>query len=204
MDNRDYLNQLVQATRKEKGSKFSFMQSPIFKVVAIGLIVFMLLAIIGAVIGGSKTSAKDQGIYLNLYVSNTLNTVSKYQKELKSSELRSISASLYSILSNTNRELADYLKTTYDFSEGSESDGVKEEAKLQNDGLEADLFEAKISGTLDRIYAHKMVYEISFITSKELSLYNGSSDETLKEILATSYESLSTLYEKFSGFSETK
>ena len=67
-----------------------------------------------------------------------------------------------------------------------------------------DLFEAKINGNLDRIYAHKMSYEVSVIMNDETKLYNGSNDDALKAILSTSYTSLENLYNSISNFSEAK
>ena len=81
---------------------------------------------------------------------------------------------------------------------------IAEEATTMKDGLESELFEAKINGVLDRIYAHKMAYEISLITTREAQIMKSINNDTLDEILTTSYNSLSTLYEKFNDFSETK
>ena len=79
-----------------------------------------------------------------------------------------------------------------------------EQLTLEKDGLEAELFEAKINGNLDRIYAHKLSYEISVIMSEESKIYNDGSDDTLKNILSTSYSSLENLYNSISNFSEAK
>ena len=64
------------------------------------------------------------------------------------------------------------------------------------------MFEAKINGILDRIYAHKMAYEISLITTREAQIMKSINNDTLNEILTTSYNSLETLYDKFNNFSE--
>ena len=84
------------------------------------------------------------------------------------------------------------------------NDSITEEETLTKDGLANELFEAKINGILDRIYAHKMAYEISLVTSREIQLYKSTNNENLKGILDTSYNSLSNLYDKFNDFSETK
>jgi hypothetical protein len=84
------------------------------------------------------------------------------------------------------------------------NENIAEEETLAKDDLVNELFEAKINGNLDRIYAHKMAYEISLITSREIQLYKSTNNESLKEILDTSYNSLSNLYDKFNDFSETK
>ena len=67
-----------------------------------------------------------------------------------------------------------------------------------------ELFEAKINGLLDRVFAHKMALEIFSVMSDEAGIINASSDEALKNLLTTSYDSLNNLYTQFNDFSETK
>lgn len=204
MDNKEYLKQISSDIRPEKKSRMGFMSSPIFKVVCGGVVAFILIAIIGAVLSNGKANLKDQCIGLKLQLDNTLATISDYQSDLKSSNLRSSSASLYGVFSNTNRDLTDYVTQKYEYKSGKEDENLVEEATLHKDALEADLFNAKINGTLDRIYALKMAYEISVIMAQETSVYNATSDDALRGILSTSYDSLNTLYSKFNDFSETK
>ena len=92
----------------------------------------------------------------------------------------------------------------YDYKENSVEKALTEEATLHKDEIENDLFNAKINGNLDRIYAHKMAYEISLISASESEIYNDSSDESLRNVLNTSYQSLENLYSLFDDFSETK
>lgn len=202
MDNKEYLNQIASKVRPEKKSRLGFMSSPIFKVAIGGVVAFALLAIIGAVLSGSKESLKNQCIGLKLQVDNTYNVASDYQSNLKSSDLRSSSASFRSVLANTSRDLTDYVTEKYSYKAGKEDEDVASEAKLNKDALEADLFEAKINGTLDRIFARKMAYEVSLLMNKETSIYRATTDETLKEIMNTSYGSLETIYNAFNNFTE--
>ena len=81
---------------------------------------------------------------------------------------------------------------------------MEEEAELVRDELNNELFEAKINGILDRIFAHKMAYEISLFLAEEDQLASNAGDETLTGLLVTSSESLENLYNKFNEFSETK
>lgn len=205
MDGQEYLNQISTAVRPEKKSGMGgLMGSPIFKVAAVGVIAFIVIIIIGAVLSGGKGGVEKQGTELLLHIDNTSGVISTYQPSLKSSDLRSSSASLYSILSNTSRELTDYLTTKFNYKPKSVDKKWVEAATLHNDELDETLFNAKINGILDRIYAHKMAYEISLITSKESSLYASSRDDALREIINSSYNSLNNLYDKFNDFSETK
>lgn len=205
MDGKDYLDQIASTVRPKKKTGFSGLAaSPFFKVIVVGIIAFVIVVIVGMLIGGGKTSLKNQMIELKLQLDGTMSVISDYQANLKSSDLRSSSASLYGVLSNTSRDLQEFLQTKYGYKSGDEDEDLKEEANLAKDALETDLFNAKINGVLDRIYAHKMAYQITVITAKESSIHNASSDETLNSIIETSYNGLSNLYGKFNDFSEAK
>lgn len=179
------------------------ISSPYFKILLVAVVAFIIIVIVGSLIGGGKANLSKQIATLKMQVDGTMMVISDYQPSLKSSDLRSSSSSLYGVLSITSSDLQNYLQEKYDSSE-KEYKNLQEEADLEKDALEADLFNAKINGTLDRIYAHKMTYQISAIMTKETNIYNASGDETLKSLLETSYNSLNNLYEKFSNFSETK
>jgi len=203
MDNQEYLNQISGAARTSKKTKSGILSSPFFKVGVIGGAALVFFLILGAILGAGKTGVKEQCFSLKLRLDNTLEIISTYQTDVKSSDLRSSSASLYSILSNTSRDLTNYVTEKYNYKEKSVPKNLVETATLEKDGLGAELFEAKINGILDRIYAHKMAYEISWITTNEATIFNATNDEALKSLLTTSYDSLNNLYEKFSDFSET-
>ncbi len=164
---------------------------------------FIIIAIIGAILSGNKGGEKNLSISLKLHIDNTSEIIQQFQPNVKSSSLRSSSASLYSVLSNTSRELTGYLTEKYDFKDKDVAKNITDEATLLKDGLEAELFEAKINGILDRIYAHKMSYEISLIMSEEAKIINSTGNGALKELLTASYNSLNNLYTPFNDFSET-
>ena len=203
MDGQEYLNQISASNRPLKSAKGGFWRSKYFMWGMGALASLIFIIIIGAILGSVKGGEKDLSYSLLLHIDNTSQTIQEYQSIIKSSELRSSSASLYGVLTNTSKALTEYLEAKYNYKEGDVGDKLVEQATLEKDGLVADLFEAKINGILDRIYAHKMAYEISLFTSEEARLINTTGDSTLKELLTTSHSSLENLYEKFNGFSES-
>ena len=203
MDGQNYLNQIAQQTRPEK-KKGGLFGSPLVKVI-IGLVaVTLALLIVGVALGGDG-GPKEKSVSLKLRIDDTLEIIDEYQDVVKSSALRSSSASLTSVLSNTSRDLGNYLTEKYEIKDAAkEFPKLAENAKLQQDAMDSDLFNAKISGTLDRMYAHKMAFEISEIMAEESAIYNDAKDDTLKSLLSTSYSSLENLYASFDDFSESK
>ena len=203
MDGQTYLSQISGEVRPEKKNVSNIFKSKFFIVGAIGVVGLILIMILGMFVGGG-TSIEDQAVTLKLRLDNTAEMISEYQPSIKSSELRSISASFGGIVANTSKELGDYLTEAYGYKEGSEKASIKDDEDLHKDGLNEELFKAKITGVLDRIYAHKMAYEISLIVSTENKLANATSSETLKNLLTTSDKSLRVIYDKFDNYSEAK
>ena len=204
MDRQEYLNQISVANRPVKEPKSGIFASKFFWVGIIGLVAFIVIMILGAIISGTKGNEKERIFSLILHLDNTSAVIEQYQSSVKSSDLRSYSASLKGILSNTSKELTTYAEEKYDFKVKNVDSKISEEETLSKDGLENELFEAKINGVLDRIYAHKMAYEISLITNRESQIFKSSGNENLKNILETSYNSLNNLYDEFNDFTETK
>ncbi len=209
MDGQQYLNQISKASKpvKKVGGKkgiSNILSSKFFIIGAVAIGLLIIIIIIGAILGGNKDNTKTLSYDLKLHLDNTSEVIQEYQQNVKSSILRSNSASLSGVLANTSRDLTDYLVNKYKFKDKDISKKIVEEATLAKDELTNELFEAKINGILDRIYAHKMAYEISLLTAEEAKLIKASQDDALTELLTTSHESLSNLYDKFNDFSETK
>lgn len=200
MDSQSYLNEISATVRPQKQSN-GFLKSKFFLVGAVTVVALILMAVIGAILSGGKSDLKDQLFTLEKRLTNLTATINTYQPNVKSSDLRSSSASLKGVLSNTQNGITTYVAEKYK--------GKKPEKKLEEseqahiDELNDELFQAKINGILDRIYAHKMAYEISLLMSMEDKIYNASNDQELHSILDTSYDSMQNLYDKFGNYSET-
>lgn len=202
MDSQSYLNEISSAVRPVKKPRNSILGNKFVLVGIIGVVSFILIAILGAVIGGGRSGAKEQTYTLQLRLSGLIKVIEDYQPSVKSSDLRSSSASLKGILSNTNNGLDNYIEEAYDGKSAEKNLEEKEEAHAEELGNE--LFQAKINGILDRIYAHKMAYEITLLLNMEDKLYDATNSESLKSTLDSSYDSLKNIYDKFDQFSETK
>ena len=207
MDGQQYLDQISQTNRPVKqsgGGLNKILTSKIFIVGTVGLVLLILIIILGSMIGGGKKSVKELGYELILHLDNTSAVIKEYQSDVKSSRLRANSASLDGVLSNTRSQVNTVLTDELGFSEKKDaSDTAEEEAAAVSEELKNELFEAKINGILDRIYAHKMAYEISMFLAEEEQILENTSNENLINAVNTSHESLTNLYDKFNDFSET-
>lgn len=205
MQGQEYLNQISASNRPVKQSKLTnILSSKLFIGGMIALVALIIIMIIGSVLGGNKGGEKNNCYRLYLHLAATTEVIDEYQNDVKSSDLRASAASLKGVLSNTSKDLTDYLTAKYQFKEKEIDKDFIAEANTSKDGLSAELFEAKINGNLDRIFAHKMAYEISMIATEENKILSSANNDTLKELLTKSYGSLDSLYNNFSDFSETK
>ena len=203
MEGQDYLNQIsakAQPVKQTKGG--GILHSKFFLVGMIGLIVLILIIVLGAILGGNKGSEKTLSIKLELHLSATSDVVKTYQPDVKSSQLRSNSASLKTILLDTDKALKDYLTEKYDYKTSNADKKLVEKATAEKETLDKTLFEAKINGELDRVFAQKMAYEITIILNEEAKILRATKNSTLQEIINQSYNSLKILYDKFNDFSE--
>lgn len=206
MDSQDYLDQISRTARppkQNKGGIAGILSSKWFKWGLGALVALIVIIIFGSMLGGKET-LEEKGINLKLRLDGTSEAITEYQGNIKSSLLRSLSSSLKGVFTNTSSQLSNYLTTTYGYEAGREKDAVKETAEMARDELMNELFEAKINGLLDRVFAHKMALEIYSVMSDEAGISNASSDDSLKSVLSTSYDSLNNLYTQFNDFSETK
>lgn len=206
MDSQDYLDQISKSARPMKPAKkgiVGIITSKYFMWGMIALAILVVAIIFGSMLGG-KTTIEERCITLNLRLTNTSGVITEYQPSVKSSLLRSLSASLNSILTNTSAQLKNYMVKAYEYKDEKVKESLVEEANLNKDSLESELFEAKINGLLDRTFSHKMALEIYSIMSDEASIVNSTNEDELKTLLNTSRTSLENLYTQFNDFSETK
>ena len=207
MDGQEYLDRISAKNQPQpKRFQWTIFSSRFFWVGAIGIVAFIIIAILGVALRSAGGKGKDKCFELLAHLGYTSEIVSEYQPSVKSSDLRSSSASFYGVLSNTNAELTNYITEKYKTKDATKaiSKKISDQAQLEKNDLDEELFEAKINGILDRVYANKITYEISMLMTQEDDLYNTTKDESLKAVLTKSYDSLKNLYDKFDGFSEVK
>ena len=210
MDSQDYLDQISRSARPvqpNKGGISGILSSKYFKWGAIAFGIFMVAVLLGAFLGsgGKEVTPKDKCLDIKLHSTATAEAIGEYQPYLKSSTLRSLSASLQGILTNTASQMGSYMEQTYGEKEANTPDqAAVDKANTAKDVLKNDLFEAKINGLLDRVFSHKMTLEIYSIMSDEGSLNKDTKDANLQSLLSNSFDSLNNLYTQFNDFSETK
>lgn len=203
MNGQEYLNRISKETAPVKKPKKNIFQSKFFVVGAVGVILLVLIMIVGAILS-SGGDDQSRTFALKLHLSGTMEVMGNYQTKVKSSDLRSNGSSFYSVLSTTDTNLTNYITEKYDYSEKKVDKKLQSEADAEREELDNTLFEAKINGILDRIYAHKMAFEVSKFMSEAEKIARTTKNETLKELMNSLYGNLMPLYERFDEFSQGK
>ena len=207
MNNKEYLEQISADSRKKAGSAggfFGFNISPRLGKIIIGaFIAAVLIIVIGGIasIAGGSSSERDYLDRIYLRANNLMTAMSTYNKKVKSSSLRSMGNSLNAVLSETSYNVSTILKENYEATPGKPAKEkiLKEEEQDLTD-LTDSLENARISGTLDRVYAHNFTYAIDMLLNLESEAINKAKKQNTIDALTTSRTNLDQLYTQFDNF----
>lgn len=203
MDSEAYLNRISASNRKSKNVGGIF--SSIWVKILIAVTAVVLLIIIFSNLMTPSEGVKDKLQALKLHTSSLTKTINTYQSRVKSSVLRSSTASLNSILVNTTSNLTNYIADKYKTKDDkSVSASIKKKEEKLTTARDNELFEARINGLLDRTFASKMAYEITVLTTREKEILKLTKNDDLKNILNDSLNSLDNLYNSFNNYSEAR
>lgn len=169
-----------------------------------GLIAGLLIAIIVVVIAvasnaGSGSSKNLAGI--GARASTLKDTSEDAQKNIQSSQLRTLNSSLTLVLTDTNRELAAPLKAQEINLKDTKNTSIVS-VKTEFEALEKRLEDARLNGVYDRTYAREMTFALKTLNSDMGTLYDSSRSTALKKILSDANATLNPLIEEFNSFNE--
>ncbi|MBQ3326064.1 hypothetical protein IJG79_02890 [Candidatus Saccharibacteria bacterium] len=213
MDNKEYLESIAKDTRSAGPAKTgafsigSLTIPPVFKKILLGigiaLVVLLIVAIIVGIAGSGGNKERDYIDKIYLRSSHLVKETGTYNKLVKSSQLRSMGTSLLAVLNETQFSMSNILKndfgaTTPDTPENEKT--TEEENAVMVEYLNT-LENARLNGTLDRVYARELTYQIGMLLSLEHEAYANTKKDNLKSALTTSMNNLNQLYTQFGDFS---
>lgn len=186
MDNLAYLNQISQSTRPTKPKAGSQSNLPVLitKIAAGAILAFIALLVIGNMISSASGKAIDLSRQIYVRSTNLQSTLKDYNKQLKSSKLRSIGSALSGTLTNTTNQLSTYLKKDESAKSPLEpkESTVAEEAELSSN-LNTSLNNAKLNGILDRSYTNQIQLQVSLLITFISQLEQRTKDTDLLDII---------------------
>ena len=201
-----YLNQIAADARPTppKSGLANLFTPKVLAFAIGGIILAIVLIIVGSLLGG--VSRKEQTLVeqANLRCTNLLTTIDTYTPELKSPNLRALTASLSSILTETSRNLTTSLQSDF----GQDAKATPSESLTQSEtdhisALNSTLESARLNGILDRTYLREMELQISLLLSIESEALARTDKPSLTGYLNSSTQSLATLHDQFESFNST-
>lgn len=203
MDNFEYLNQISQSNRpvKQRKSSTNPKTSLIIKLSVAGVVLFFLLMAVGAMLGNLNNKTTDLTKQLYNRTTNLNTVLTTYNRSLKSSQLRAITASLSAILTNASNQLSSYLTTKSKDKNILVLDEktAASETQLINE-LNESLNNAKLNGVLDRYYDNQIGLQVSLLLAQTSQLLARTKDANLIAILTNLHTSLETIHQSIENY----
>ena len=200
MNDIEYLNQIAKDNRAAQAptDKNSILSPKIIKIIIGAVVAVVLMMILGGILGGLGNGERDLLDKIYARTSNLNASISDYSDSLKSSDLRSMSGSLSTVLRETNAKVGVILNTDYGSTEPK--DEVVTEETEHITAVNSALNYGKINGLLDRYFAREMSREIVLLQSLESETLEKSSSSAVKETLSSSWNNLEKLKTQFEDF----
>ena len=204
MDNFAYLNEISASNRPVKNpaaAPKSLKTAIIVKIVAAGAVLFFLLMAVGALVGNLKGKTDSLLKQLYLRTTNMSTIMEDYNRDLKSSDLRSLAASLAGTLTNATNQLAGVMGTEDPEDAAPDAATTEEETAVLNE-LNTSLTNARLNGILDRAYANLVGLQVSLIMSMISELEARTDDAELLKVLSTYRGNLEVLHQGFEAYDD--
>lgn len=172
----DYLNQIATPPPKKTLNPF----------VLWGLIAGLLLVVVIVIIAissGSKpsSSASLTGVATKLTKLQQLSE--RAQKNIQSSDLRSLNGSLTLVLTSANHDIAEPLKANK-ISIANTKNPTVQKINGYFDSLDTRLEDARLNAVYDRTYARELSYALKTLESDMSVLRNSTNSKSLMSVLA--------------------
>ena len=191
----DYLNQIAP-----QGKSSLFPSKLVIFGLGAALLVALLIIIVGSTNSKPNLTVQTTGLYARL---QTLQTItSSEQNYLKDTQLRASNSSLTLLLSNSTRDIGNYL-TAAD-KKFKMPQGIQQSEKAYLDNLTTKFNDARLNVDLDSTYAREMSYQLSVVHTIMSSIYRLEPSKSLSDILVTANDNLEPLRQTFADFSGAK
>jgi len=211
MDSMAYLQQIAgvdngAAQNAKKGG--SGILGKIFNIwTVLGTLVLVLIIVIVVVVVTqmNKVDTKDRDLMAKSYWTATYLgdvTIKKYAKLVKNSDIRNMTASLNSVLSEIKNNDKDIVlkMSNVNVSKMKKTDDIPKEALAENNKLNAVLEDARLNGILDRVFLREMTMQIAYLRSYQSEIVSRTKNAAAVEFSKKAEANLGNLYEQFHNF----
>ena len=201
MNGSDYLNQISASNRPT--SKPSIFSSKILKFALIGGAAAIFIIVVGSMLKNFSTKKSDLLEQANLRMTNLTASITTYNRNIKSSRLRSMNVSLSGVFADSTRNITNILTTEYEYDPKKPNSNITDEETTLIGDFNTTMEDAKLNGILDRIWVREMTLQLALLISLESEAAARSSEPSTIKTLEDSQASLNQLYEQFSAFADS-
>ncbi len=191
----DYLNQIAPQPKRPGVDKR-----------AVGAVVAIIVTVLTIVIGflifisNSAAGPKTSMVTLAARMQAMQEVSDKAQKNIKSSQLRSVNSNLKILLTNANRDIAAPLAIEkIDVTKLDKTAVAKEKA----DKITATLEDARLNATFDDTYAREMGFKLATIAVLMQQISEQSKSKSMQEFLLETDENLQPIKQQLESFNST-
>lgn len=200
MDNKAYLDSI--AVKGASNKKEPILSAGMIKFIITGLIAFIVILIVGAMLSSGNSKLTDN--YAKLYTRvNTLSDsngpLATYQDKIKSSTLRAYNSTLQGSLSSTNTQLENLMSALKVDTTNIKSSILTDEADITTEYTNS-LDEAYLVGNFDRVYASETLYQIQILLALENDIRTQTDNNSLATVLDQSINDLTILETNYKNF----
>ena len=191
----DYLNQIAPQPKRPGVDKRAV-------VAVVAIIVTVLAIVIGFLIFISNSAAgpKTSMVTMAARMQAMQEVSDKAQKNIKSSQLRSVNSNLKILLTNANRDIAAPLAIEkIDVTKLDKTAVAKEKA----DKITATLEDARLNATFDDTYAREMGFKLATIAVLMQQISEQSKSKSMQEFLLETDENLQPIKQQLESFNST-
>ena len=221
MDNMAYLQQIAGGGNNKsnsRGNGTGFLSKFMNKWTAI-IGGFSLLLIIGLIIIVNilgTVDTKDQDLMKKSFWASkhlTERVITNFQNDIKSSDIRNMTASLSSVLNEIQTNESSLLSSAYNIIAESTQNSPIEQAELErlvglegktytgdNVPLYTTLENGKLNGILDRVFLREMTLQIAILISYQSECADRTKNASVKEFSEKAKTNLQDLYDQFYNF----
>jgi type II secretory pathway pseudopilin PulG len=191
----DYLNQIAPQPQKPGIHKGAL-------IAVVALIGIVLAIVIGFMmfVGNSAAGPKTDMVTLAARLQAMQTVADNAQKNIKSSQMRSVNSNLKILLTNANRDITAPL--------AAEKIDVKKLDKKAVDAEKADkinatLEDARLNATFDDTYAREMTYKLTTISLLMQKIYDHTKSKSMQNFLMETDDNLQPIKKQLEEFNST-
>lgn len=163
-----------------------------------GLLLLVIIVFIAISSAGNNTSSSSlTGVAIQMQNLKTVTESS--QKNIKSSELRTVNSSLTLALTNSNRDLAGPIAAS-DIKLKDKKNKTIAASAASTAELQQRLEDARLNAIFDRTYARELTFALKTLRSDMAVLYKSSRSSELKTALETADSNLKPIEQTFEAF----